>query len=97
MFRVLDDSFARNLGNHTTLTMVLKLAHQLKQSGQSANTETYEYILSAYAKGGQDKFAVLHKEMLALGIQPSRTFYHKALQVQCDRETKLSIYINMFV
>jgi uncharacterized protein YxeA len=81
MFRVLDDSSARNLGGKSTITSILKLAQELRQSGESFDSETYEHILSAYAKKGEDKTFMLHAQMESQGIKPSRTFYHKALQV----------------
>lgn len=89
MFRVLDDSSARNHGHKTTLTKILQLAQELRQKGAAFDTETYEHILSAYAKGGEDQSHMLYKQMTAQGIKPSRTFFHKALQVNIrGRERK---------
>lgn len=81
MFRVLDDSAARNLGGRTTVTSILRLAQELRESGESFDSETYEHILSAYGKVGEDKTFMLHGQMMSQGIKPSRTFYQKALQV----------------
>lgn len=88
MFRVLDDSSARNLSSRTTIAMVLKLAQELRQSGESFNSETYEHILSAYSKGDQDNSLELAEQMESQGIKPSRTFYHKALQVKKIKKKK---------
>lgn len=81
MFRVLDDSSARNLGGRAAVTKILKLAQELRQSGESFDCETYEHILSAYGKCGENQAFMLHKQMKSQGIKPSRTFYQKALQV----------------
>jgi pentatricopeptide repeat protein len=82
MKRVLDNAAVRNLTARTTVTHILKLAQELRESGESFNTETYEHILSAYAKAGDSRQTlVLYKQMMAHGINPSRTFFHKALQV----------------
>lgn len=81
MFRVLDDSAARNLGSRTTVTHILRLAQELRQSGEAFNSETYEHIISAYSKADQDISLELADQMESQGIKPSRTFYHKALQV----------------
>lgn len=93
MFRVLDDSSARNLASRTTISLVLKLAQELRQSGESFNSETYEHILSAYSKGDQDNSIELADEMESQGIKPSRTFYHKALQVKDKVAMGFIIYL----
>lgn len=86
MFRVLDDAAARNASKTVTLSRVLDLAKDLEQSGEPFNAETYEHILSAYSKLGEDKILILHEQMESQGIKPTRTFYHKALQVNSKRK-----------
>jgi hypothetical protein len=81
MFHVLDDASARGHGNKATLTKILQLAQELRQSGEAFDNETYEHILSAYAKGGEDKTNMLYKQMTAQGVRPGRSFFHKSLQV----------------
>ncbi|KAI9341836.1 hypothetical protein BD770DRAFT_351853 [Pilaira anomala] len=81
MFRVLDDASARNISKAVTLSRVLDLAKDLQQSGEPFNAETYEHILTAYSKRGEDKILTLHEQMESQGIKPTRTFYHKALQL----------------
>ncbi|KAI7894024.1 uncharacterized protein EV154DRAFT_415801 [Mucor mucedo] len=81
MFRVLDDSAARNLGSRTTVTHILRLAQELRQSGEAFDSETYEHIISAYSKADHDISLELADQMESQGIKPSRTFYHKALQL----------------
>lgn len=84
MFRVLDDSSARNLGGRAAVTKILKLAQELRQSGESFDCETYEHILSAYGKCGENQAFMLHKQMKSQGIKPSRTFFQKALQITAN-------------
>lgn len=82
MFRVLDDSAARHCGHGNTITKVLQLANELRANGVKLNTETYEHLLSAYAKRGDASRAYsLLKQMEGEGISPSREYCQKALQV----------------
>lgn len=90
MFRVLDDSSARNLGGRAAVTKILKLAQELRQSGESFDCETYEHILSAYGKCGENQAFMLHKQMKSQGIKPSRTFFQKALQVKKKKKAGIS-------
>ncbi|KAL0142846.1 hypothetical protein V8B55DRAFT_1350665 [Mucor lusitanicus] len=82
MFRVLDDSAARHHGTVSTISRVLQLANELRANGVKLNTESYEHILSAYAKRGDVSRAYsLLKQMEGEGITPSREYCQKALQL----------------
>lgn len=82
MFRVLDDSAARHYGHGNTVAKVLQLVNELRVNGVKLNTETYEHMLSAYAKRGDASRAYsLLKQMEGEGISPSREYCQKALQV----------------
>lgn len=82
MRRVLDNAVVRNLTARTTVTQILKLAKELRENGESFDAETYEHILSAYAKAGEPRQTlILYKQMMSYGINPTRNFFHKALQV----------------
>lgn len=83
MFQVLDSSsVARKPNNSRTLSSILQLAQDLRQSGEQFDSETYEHILSAYAKSDEDRSLELYERMVSEGIKPTRVFYHKALQVK---------------
>lgn len=82
MFRVLDDSAARHQSAGNTVTKVLQLANELRVNGVKLNSESYEHILSAYAKRSDiSKAYSLLKQMEGEGIKPSREYCQKALQV----------------
>ncbi|GAA5794788.1 hypothetical protein HPULCUR_000135 [Helicostylum pulchrum] len=82
MFQVLDSAAAaRKPSNSRTLSSILQLEQDLRQSGEQFNSETYEHILSAYAKSDEDKSLELYERMVAEGIKPTRVYYHKALQL----------------
>ncbi|KAI8080786.1 uncharacterized protein B0P05DRAFT_539622 [Gilbertella persicaria] len=82
MFRVLDKAASANLGSRATLTRILRLAKELKENNVKFDADTYEHILSAYAKANEPSQAlILYKQMSAQGIKPTRNFYHKALLV----------------
>lgn len=82
MFRVLDDSAARHQAPGNTVTRILQLANELRVNGVKLNSESYEHMLSAYAKRGDVSRAYsLLKQMEGEGITPSREYCQKALQV----------------
>ncbi|KAL9544690.1 hypothetical protein PS6_008641 [Mucor atramentarius] len=82
MFRVLDDSAARHQAPGNTVTRILQLANELRVNGVKLNSESYEHMLSAYAKRGDVSRAYsLLKQMEGEGITPSREYCQKALQL----------------
>lgn len=98
MFQVLDSAAAaRKPSNSRTLSSILQLEQDLRQSGEQFNSETYEHILSAYAKSDEDKSLELYERMVAEGIKPTRVYYHKALQVKKKPLYKIIVYVLKFI
>ncbi|KAI8636369.1 hypothetical protein BD408DRAFT_355777 [Parasitella parasitica] len=82
MFRVLDDSAARHHGAGSTVTKVLQLANHLRANGVKLNNESYEHMLSAYAKQSDSSKAYsLLKQMEGEGLRPSRDYCQKSLEL----------------
>lgn len=83
MQHVLNTAAVNALGSKATLKRILQLAQELRLSGETMDSKTFEHILSAYAKAGDNRKALLlHKQLLARGEQPEKSFYQKALHVR---------------
>ncbi|KAI8372512.1 hypothetical protein EDC96DRAFT_542042 [Choanephora cucurbitarum] len=82
MFDVINKAAVSDLGSQITLRRILQLADELRQNSIKFDHETYEHILSAYAKARQPtKILMLQKQMDGNNVKPSREFYQKALML----------------